>query len=365
MTHAIIHRVVRTSLSLLILGAAGTPPILTAALPGSAFARLPPQESRPLTDFDTGPLWQYLSTTGVHPAPEAQELLGLTDLPGLAPERPFPRTFIEELAAEIEGRELCVPRSMSRSSLDIDGDIGRPQTRLVPTWSNVWSDGAPLLLIRLPSGSSDPLPGRGLGYDGMKRVATAKSEAEWATLSSKVTLRDRDPLLDPADRHTWETDETLRLPVAGSLFLFGQLGASRPDAEQRQMKWLGKTGVGVKLKPWLLQEVQVRGGPAVRYDDTGTLSAGQSPERSELFLEAVTKLPLPVVGPLNVEYTSYAVPPATAADHSHVDQDFKLALPLSSGGQFHIGAKYKWENTPSATPWVDRMELYLGLQLKR
>src|SRR5207248_3903671 len=140
---------------------------------------------------------------------------------------------------------------------------------------------------------------------------------------------------------------------------FGQLGASTAAVEEQQHKWLGRTGVGLKLKPWFLEEVQVRGGPAMRYDATGK-KAGQSPERSELFLEAVTKLPLPVIGPLNVEYTSYAVPGATPADRGQVNQDVKLALPLSSGGQFHVGAKYRWEAAASPTPWVDRMELYMG-----
>jgi hypothetical protein len=207
---------------------------------------------------------------------------------------------------------------------------------------------------------SDPLQ-----LDGLRRIAKAQADGGWGSVTSKVTLRDRDRLLDPSLRNTWETDESLRMPVAGPLFLFGQLGASSPSVEQQQLKWLGKTGVGVKIKPWLMQEVQVRGGPAVRYDDTGSLSRGQSPERSELFLEAATKVPLPVVGPLNVEYTSYAVPAATSADRNQINQDVKLAMPLSSGGQFHVGAKYKWENASASTPWLDRMQVYMGLELKR
>jgi Protein of unknown function, DUF481 len=230
-------------------------------------------------------------------------------------------------------------------------------------WSHqdVWSNGAPLLLLDWSAGAAGP--GNALRPDGVKRVANAKADGDWAALSSKVALRERDDRLDPSIRNTWETDESLRMPLGGPLFVFGQLGASSPSVEQQQLKWLGKTGVGVKLKPWPLQEVQVRGGPAVRYDDT-SLTRGQSPERSELFLEAVTKLPLPVVGPLNVEYTSYAVPAATPSDHNQINQDFKLAVPLSSGGQFHVGAKYKWENAAAATPWVERMEIYMGVQLK-
>jgi hypothetical protein len=197
--------------------------------------------------------------------------------------------------------------------------------------------------------------------EGLKQVASANSATDFANLSAQVKLREHDIYLDPAARNAWEADQTVKVPVASSVFLFNQVTGSTPAVEQQQYKWLTKTGVGLKLKPPLFQEVQLRTGPAVRYDDTGTLSKGQSPERSELFVEAVTKVPIPMVGPINLEYTSYAVP-ANAVDRNQINQDFKLALPFA-GGQFHVGAKYKWESA-TATPWMDRMELYLGVQNK-
>jgi hypothetical protein len=230
-------------------------------------------------------------------------------------------------------------------------------------FSHTWSDGAPLLLFDWSGRSVGPAGPQGLKLDGVKRVADASTATEWADLSSKVKLRERDIQLDPTVRSAWETDETVKLPVAGSLFVFGQMGASTPAVEQGQYKWLGKTGVGLKVKPWLMQEVQIRCGPAVRYDDTEKLSPGQSPERSELFLEAATKVPVPVIGALNVEYTGNTVPPATPTDRNAVNQDLKLALPINGSGQFHVGATYKWE-TASATPWMDRMQVYMGFQNK-
>jgi hypothetical protein len=272
-----------------------------------------------------------------------------------------PRSVIEEAETLLETPRRDQFFGM-RSTVDIDGHLPDSILPGGNMFSHTWSNGAPLLLFdwsgkTLPSG----LPN--LKFDGLKRVADASTATDWADLSSKVKLRERDSQLDPTVHNAWESDETLKLPVAGAFFVFGQLGASTPDVEQRQYKWLGKTGVGVKLKPWLLQEVQVRGGPAVRYDDTEKLSPGQSPERSELFLEAVTKVPLPGVGPVNVEYTSYAVPAATPSDHNQVNQDFKLALPISGSGQFHVGAKYRWE-AASSTPWMDRAQVYMGVQGK-
>lgn len=227
-----------------------------------------------------------------------------------------------------------------------------------------WRDGTPLLFFNWPGNSTDSHGMPLLPTEGTQRVARAKTDIEWADLSSRIKLRERDLQLDPGVRHAWESDETMKVPVAGSMFVFGQLGASSSDAEQRQITWVTKTGVGFKVKPWLLQEVQVRGGPAVRHDESIATATNPATERSELFLEAVTKLPLPVVGALNVEYTSYTIPAANPADRNLVNQDVRLAKPFSSGGEVHFGAKYRWDTNPSATPWMDRMGVYLGVQNK-
>jgi hypothetical protein len=363
MTHLITGRVVRTSLPLLLLGACGTTPVLTAAMPGTAYARLPPADGGPRDDGTPNQLWRNLDRPNTcSGAVMLGPLLPSTETSGFVPPT-LPPTLLELIDARLK-----TPSKPGTDFLGIDltGRTNMPPELMTPQWSHqdVWSNGAPLLLLEWPGTAPAPGAPDALRHDGVQRVANAKADGDWAALSSKVALRERDDRLDPSVRNTWETDESLRMPLGGQLFLFGQLGASSPSVEQQQLKWLGKTGVGVKVKPWLLEEVQVRGGPAVRYDDT-SLSRGQSPERSELFLEAVTKLPLPVVGPLNVEYTSYAVPAATPSDRNQINQDFKLAVPLSSGGQLQVGAKYKWENAAGATPWVDRMQLYMGVQLKR
>ncbi len=335
MTHALSPRAVRTSLSLLTLLACGTPPVLTAARPSPACARpLPPDtDGRP-----ADPPWPFLGLPNASATPLGPFLAADPFAPDAGPP---PRLFIEEAAAQLRDAD---GRATKRS----DGGYALGDTdpsRATPLFLSNWS-------------ATDPGSSHGLRLDGVQRVAQSTTDGDWGALTSKVKLRERDDPLDPSLRNAWETGETLRVPVAGPLFLFGQLDASSPSIEQQQHKWLGKTGVGVRIKPWLLQEVQVRGGPAVRTDDTVK-------ERSELFLEAVTKLPLPVVGPLNVEYTSYAVPAVTPADRNQINQDVKLAVPLGGGGQFHVGAKYRWENAPAATPWVERAQLYLGVQLKR
>jgi hypothetical protein len=103
----------------------------------------------------------------------------------------------------------------------------------------------------------------------------------------------------------------------------------------------------------------------VKSDDTGRWVRGPSGERSEMFLEAVTKVGLPVVGPLNLEYTSTAVPPATEGDRNFFNQDFKVARPLAGGGQVHLGAKLRGDDVSATASWVDRMQVYMGFELKR
>src|SRR5206468_1691281 len=93
---------------------------------------------------------------------------------------------------------------------------------------------ATLFLLDWSRPSADPWTPYPLRPDGVQRVANAKAGGEWGALTSKVALRERDDLLDPSRRNTWETDESLRMPVAGSLFLFGQVGASSPSVEQQQ-----------------------------------------------------------------------------------------------------------------------------------
>lgn len=219
----------------------------------------------------------------------------------------------------------------------------------------VWADAAPLL-----TNDVNPAAERPWTDDGFRRVARSKTGGGWGTHSARVELRERNlGLLDPAAPRTWETGEKLKMPVAGPLFAFAQLDAWTPSVEQQQHRWLGKYGVGVTLKPWVLdQEVSVRGGPAMRYD-------GTSAERSEVFVEAATKLPVPVLGALDVEWTGYAVPAATTAEPNVLNQDLRLAKPLGGGSEVYMGARYRWENAAGTTPWVDRAQLYLGLQLKR
>jgi hypothetical protein len=248
----------------------------------------------------------------------------------------------------------------------VDPKIARESPCVVTDgFSAMFNNGAPFVLFNWSRGDS-ALPNAPLRLEGQKHVAVTKTDLDVAAISSKVALREPDDPLDPGRRRNWETDETVRMSLPGPLFVFGQFGAATDWVDQQQApKWQGKYGVGVKLKPWFVDEVQVRGGPAVRSDDTGRWVRGPSGERSEMFLEAVTKVGIPVVGPINFEYTSTAVPPAVAGERSLFNQDLKVARPLARGGQVHLGAKLRADDVPITASWVDRMQVYMGFELKR
>jgi hypothetical protein len=302
-------------------------PLVGATLAGAATAQEP---DLPPTPFER--IAESIERSGS--ALTEPRLLGFIgvffgDGPAPAAERPGPLSFLDGLSRRLDG-----PTSLGG---------GRPP--------------------------DDPWASDRVRLEGPSRSVQTKADLDVAALTSKVKFSDPDPTpLDPATRRSWETDESLKVPLTGPLFAFGDLGASSPSVQNQEFKWLTKTGLGCKLNPWLVPEVQVRGGPAMRYDNTQKLDRGQSPEHSELFLEVVTKLPpLPVLGALNVEYSGVAVPALTPAERDKMNQDLKVALPFGGGsGQFHIGAKLKRDDsTTTATPWVDRMELYMGLKLQR
>ncbi len=223
---------------------------------------------------------------------------------------------------------------------------------------------------RVPVGSArtfdyDNYPS--LNQIGDKRKATTRLNANWAAMSGQLTVSDPDWVRnDPLGRgHSWATDETLKVTVNDSLFVFGAVDMESKSVAQQQLRWLGKTGVGCKLRPWMLDELLLRGGSALRYDDEERTPHGVASERSELFVEVSTKLPLPFLGAVNVEYTGTAIAAITAAERERIKQNVKFALPLSDSSQFHVGARWRSDDTASVTPFIDRAQLYLGVQLKR
>lgn len=204
----------------------------------------------------------------------------------------------------------------------------------------------------------DPFPiteGRGAGGGSLPLPV--------GVVKSQLSFLDPKGLADPMPKSpSWDGGHQLRVPVSGDLHLFGQFNAGSPAIEQQQVRWSGRTGVGYILRPVTgFPGVQVRAGQGVTKPPNRHWVA----ERSEFFLEMTTKLAVPLLDvPFDVEYSGVALPALTPADHDRVSTDIRVALPMT-GGKFHVGARWTTDDAPTTAPWVERAQLYLGLDLKR
>jgi hypothetical protein len=217
--------------------------------------------------------------------------------------------------------------------------------------------------LALPAVPAPPSP-----WDRPERApkkAAGKAEGEWGSLSAQTTVQDdwaASAWDEPGWKRTWQTNQSYRLPLAGPLFVFGQLGANSEEAAQQDMQVTGQTGLACKL-PQLgpVVDVQVRGGPRVAYTDP--LRPERTAGHSDWLLEVQARLPLPAR--VGLEYQGTAAPALTPVDHDWINQDVHLAFPVGAAGKFQLGAKHKWQDAPSSRTGADSTQLYMGLQLSR
>src|SRR5262249_12824396 len=95
-----------------------------------------------------------------------------------------------------------------------------------------------------------------------------KYEGFLGLLSSRLEVHDTGNVSEYLrQENKFRTEEALHLKVVGPLTLFGQAGANSDSLDSQGLKLKGKTGLVWKWAGWPLGEVQVRGGPAVNYDD--------------------------------------------------------------------------------------------------
>jgi hypothetical protein len=193
---------------------------------------------------------------------------------------------------------------------------------------------------------------------------THQSNIEYARLQAKLDMPDLRELRDvPYLGRDWKTEHSLNLPVPSveSVFVFGNFDSTGDAYINQQVKMKGKTGLGWKWSPFSGGEMQLRTGPVVNYADVYNPVRPQ--ERSQLSVELQAKINL--LGPLQLQYSSEALPAFAPSDRHTVLQDLKIALPFGTNREFQFGAKYKWEDTLAPTPWMDRAQLYMGLKFER
>ena len=178
--------------------------------------------------------------------------------------------------------------------------------------------------------------------------------------TTKLEVPDpQDPWV-PYRARTWTAYEKVHVPVpiavptAEQLFVYGQFEGSGDALTPHQTSLFGKSGVGVKWALIAGSELQLRYATLLNYADAG-------PSRVLPSVEVLAKLPL--VGPLQLEYTGAAIPAVARTDTDQFKQELRLAYPLTGDNELEFGARYRWDLTPT-TPWVDRAQLFLGVKLR-
>src|SRR5262249_7807126 len=165
-------------------------------------------------------------------------------------------------------------------------------------------------------------------------------EAEGGTvLKSEVVLRAPERTWDtPFERGEWSTEDTLHVPVLGPLFLFGQTGLSGDYGADQNMKVVGRTGALRTVHVGEGTALELRGGPALKYNDA--LRPEKAKDQASVLLEVQAKWP--ITGGIGIEYVGAALPALTPTERPKLDQDLGLAIPVS-GGKLKLGAKHHWE----------------------
>jgi hypothetical protein len=197
---------------------------------------------------------------------------------------------------------------------------------------------------------------------GLKASFLRKYGDQNNALTGKLDVQDTGTLpSSPFLTNKWQAEDELRMSVTGPLFVFSQVGAGCDATDNQLVKLQGKTGLACKLEGWSRFEVLLRGGPMVSSVDA--LRPLRRKDESELMLELQCRCP--VAGKIKVEYDGSAIPALSVTERDRLKQDLRLAVPLGALGKFSVGARHSWEETTTARPWTDGMQLYIGVDLKR
>jgi hypothetical protein len=159
-------------------------------------------------------------------------------------------------------------------------------------------------------------------------------------------------------------ESSLRLPLAGPVYLFGQVQKGddwMPLATSDKM--IGDTGVACKLPSLAGAELMFRLGPEMTYDKAFKASdrsaVGVRPQWLRLDLQARWWL----LGPVGLECQGTALPALADYEHDRLIQDIRAVIPFGKSGQFQLGAKHTWENVNESKPWNEGTQFYGGFKL--
>ncbi len=255
---------------------------------------------------------------------------------------------------------LCLGHAEAAGPYGLTNGSAGPSGPDQPPPAPLFDPNAPTLT---PPAAPAPPTARDPGERAPKKGG-GTADLGWGALTAQTTVQDHwapSAWEEPGWKRTWQTNESYRLPLAGPLSVFGQVGANSDEAAQKDMQVTGQTGLACKLPLPSAADVQVRGGPRVAYTDP--LRPERTSAHSDMLLEVQARVPL--VARVGLEYQGTAAPAMTPVDHDWINQDVHLAIPVGAAGKFQLGAKHRWQDAGNAHGSSDSTQVYMGLQLSR
>jgi hypothetical protein len=190
-------------------------------------------------------------------------------------------------------------------------------------------------------------------------------EPGWAAYSTALEQPAPKGIANSSYVPSQSSDQTLRIPLAGSVSFFGQAEKDILVSPQGP-RFIGQTGLTWKMPIQPGVEFLLSCGPEVTYVDV------LRPDRLQdhPFLPFQTRLLRLDVqcrwrlsGQLGLECQGSVCPALNPGEQDAFRHDLHLALPLCNGGEFHLGAKYYWERTTEIKPVPDSGQVYGDFRL--
>jgi len=218
----------------------------------------------------------------------------------------------------------------------------------------------PALVFRAPELS--PWTSQPLGQEFVAPWQPPLTNDDELLFRSRPTTSD----IEAPDPQKTSLKDSVKIPLAGSVFLFGQ--AKKEDSSNGPEPKItgGQTGLGFGLPLDKDVEVYFRCGSALTAKGTKT---DPTSDRSGLpFSSQLLRLEVQgrwlVMGPFHLEWVGAASPATTALEHDIFEHDLRLVFPLGQIGQLQMGTKHFWESKPDSKLWNENGQLYGGFQLK-
>jgi hypothetical protein len=192
----------------------------------------------------------------------------------------------------------------------------------------------------------------GLEQSAAPELAASRSSAGWLPAT----------FLEMEDR---ARDQSVRIPLAGSVFLFGQ--AEKDNlAPAQASRFVGHTGLTWKLPVQAGFELLLSCGPEVTYTDT--LPSDRLQDRPPLplqtrLLRVDVQCRWRLLRQIGLECQGSVCPALNPGEQDAFHQDLHLAFPLTNSGRFNLGAKYSWDKSTDVKLGPESGQVYGDFRL--